>query len=119
MVEAKGYWDLHTQADDNPLRQRIRNVVMVRAVARGPRSSTTTKEGIHWLVGASMWEYFDSEAGLLGRLSEALGRNPLSYFRHQAEKAKVVQRVTDYLVNQGLVTPNGQVNWPALVASFP
>ena len=119
LVEAKRYWEEHPQADDNPLRQRIRKVVIVRAVARGPRKETTTAERIQWLVGESMWEYFGSGDGLLERLSEALGRNPLAYSRYQDEVSRVVTRVVDFLVREGLVTYSGQISWPRLVSRFP
>ena len=119
LVEASRYWEEHPQADDNPLRQRNRKVVMVRAVARGSSGKTTTAEGIQWLVGESMWEYFGSGEGLLERLSEALGRNPLAYSHYQDEVSRGVARVVDFLVREGLATPTGQICWPKLVSRFP
>ena len=116
---AKQHWESHPQGDDNPLRQHDRHVVMVRAVARGPRRQTTTDEGILWLVGDSMWEHFGAGGGLLARLGEALGRNPLDYDRRQQGKNRAVARTLEYLVRAGLATRDGQINWSELVARFP
>ena len=119
LVEAKQHWESHAQGDDNPLRQRARPVVMVRAVARGPRRRTTTRAGVLWLVGESLWEYFDAGGGLLARLGEALGRNPLDYGRHQEGKNRAVARTLEYLVQAGLAARDGPINWSELVARFP
>ena len=72
-----------------------------------------------WLVGESMWEFFGAGPGLLARLGEALGRNPLDYARHQQAKGRAVARTLEYLGKAGLATRDGQIDWPGLVSRFP
>ena len=119
LVEAKRHLESTPTADDNPLRQRKRKVVMVRAVARGSPRRKTTDKGILWLVGDSMWEHFGGGKGLLLRLSKALSRNPLSYDLYAKEKRQAANRLVNYLVKAGLATKGGVIDWPKLVAEFP
>ena len=119
LVGAKEHWGTLTGADDNPLAQRERNVVMVRAVARGNRKRTITGQGVLWLVGESMWEYFGAGAGFLKRLSEALGRNPVDYQRYEYEKGLAAERVIEYLLRGRLADTGGQIDWGLLAAKFP
>ena len=119
LSRAKVHWEGQTGADDNPLAQRKSKIVMVKAVARGRRRKTTTAEGILWLVGESMWEYFGAGEGLLNRLSDALGRNPLDYRRYEEEKARAAQRVVEYLNAGGLAGPDGKINWSTLIPKYP
>ncbi len=116
---AKRYWEGQRATDDNPLAQEGTRVVMVKAVARGKRKKTTTDEGILWLVGECMWEYFGAGESFLERLSEALGRNPLDYVRFEAEKVRVVDRLVEYLTLEGLANREGEVNWAEMVPKFP
>ena len=117
--EAKKHWGSQPAADDNPLAQQKAKVVMVRAVARGGRRHTETTDGITWLVGEAMWEYFGAEEGFLQRLSDALARNPLSYERYRDEKVKASDKVLKYLVGGGFADIEGQLDWGLLVAKFP
>ena len=117
--DAKLHWEKHPQGDDNPLRQHARTVVMVKAVARGPRRRTTTPGGILWLVGESMWEYFGAGEGLLPRLGEALGRHPLDYDRYLQGKDRAVARTLKYILQAGLASRDGQIKWTELVSRFP
>ena len=77
LVGAKEHWGTLTGADDNPLAQRERNVVMVRAVARGKRKQTITGKGILWLVGESMWEYFGAGSGVSQEAQRGTWPQPL------------------------------------------
>ncbi len=119
LTGAANYWRSHSQPDDNPLLQRVREVVMVRAVARGPRRRTTTPEGIVWLVGESMWEFFDAGDRLLERLGEALSRSPLDYAHYRKEKESASARVIAYLRRAGLVSASDEVDWRGVISRFP
>ena len=92
---------------------------MVRAVARGKRKRNTTAQGVLWLVGESMWEFFGAGEGFLKRLGDALGRNPLDYSRYEEEKERAAGRVAEYLVQGNLASSGGQINWGLLAAKFP
>ena len=116
---AKEHWEAQALGDDNPLDQRESRVVMVKAVARGKRKETTTDEGILWLVGESMWEYFGAGKDLLKRLSDSLGRNPLDYQRYGDEKVRAAERVANYLAACGLAGHGGEIDWSALAVRFP
>lgn len=118
LTNAAEYWRSHAQPDDNPLRQRVREVVTVRAVARGPRRSTRTDAGILWLVGEALWTYLDAGPRFLERLSDALGRSPLDYARHQAEKETAASRVLEYLRRAGFVSDGRAIDWDRLTARF-
>ena len=116
---AKEFWEAQPTHDDNPLAQHHRRVTMVRAVARGAPKKTITPEGILWLVGDAMWEYFGAGPGLLQRLSEALGRNPLDHHRYEKEKEQAARRVVGYLRRLGFTTPDGDLDWAGLIKRFP
>ena len=118
LTNAAEYWRSHAQPDDNPLRQRVREVIMVRAVARGPRRNTLTDAGIRWLVGEALWTFLDAGPRFLERLGEALGRNPLDYVRHQAEKEAASTRALEYLRQGGFVSGSGAIDWDGLTAGF-
>ena len=116
---ARNHWQANPDgADDNPLARQRRNVIMVRAVARGPRKHQVTDEGILWLVGESMWEYFGAGPGFLNRVSAALGRNPLDYQNYGAAKGRAEGRVTAYLNRAGLVRQNGTLDWDRITALY-
>ena len=119
---AKKYWESYDATDDNPLAQQVAGtpaVVMVRAVARGNPKHDTTGEGILWLVGQSLWEYFGAGPDFLPRLSDALGRNPLIYGRYQQEKQLASGRVEDHIKLLGLADSKGVLDWGAMATKFP
>ena len=117
--QATDYWTAHPIVDDNPLRQQSRQVVMIRAVARGPWHREVTPEGILWLVGDATWDYFGGGENLLLRLGEAMGRNPLNYQRYKDMKDQAALRVETYLVEAGLAAADGIIDWPKLLTEFP
>ena len=119
LLNARDHWEAIPSADDNPLPQQRREVIMVRAVARGERRRTLTDEGILWLVGEAMWAYFGAGEGFLTRLSDALGRHPLDYERYEEEKLQVTERVQQYLVAGGVADSAGRLDWGRLVSMFP
>ena len=119
LLAARDYWQANPEgADDNPLQQQQRVIVMVRAVARGPRKNQVTDDGILWLVGESMWEYFGAGPNFQGRVSAALGRHPLNYQNYEAAKARATVRVVNYLTRANLVHPDGTLNWERINAIY-
>ena len=119
LTEAKRFWEGQPGTDDNPLPQRTRRVTMVRAVARGAARTTTTPEGILWLVGDALWGHFGAGPNLLQRLNEALGRNPLDQHRYEEEKRRAADRVISYLQGQGFARRDGTLAWAGLIEEFP
>jgi hypothetical protein len=119
LAAASQYWSRQPVGDDNPLKRRERKVVKIRAVARGPRRTTRTAEGILWLVGDSMWEYFGAGSDLLVRLGIALQRNPFDHVRFQAAKTRAAQRVLSYLERGGFLRDGKEIDWEKLCSTFP
>ena len=119
LVAAKKCRESQSDADDNPLAQRTRRVVMVRAVARGAWKKTTTPEGILWLVGDALWERFGAGSNLLQCLNEALGRNPLDQNRYEEAKGEAAKRVVAYLHLHGFTDSDGNLDWTSLIKEFP
>jgi hypothetical protein len=118
LADAERFWLAQPMQDDNPLRRRERTVTKIRAVARGPSRFTTTTEGIVWVVGDAMWEYFGAGKGFLHRLGAALERNPFDHVRFEKAKASAAGRLLDYLIRGGYVK-GGQVDWARLIDAFP
>ena len=119
LTAARDYWANQPEADDNPLGRRRRIVTMVRAVARGNRRRAETPQGILWLVGDAMWAHFGAGERFLQRINAGLQRNPLNFERYQEERRGAVRRVVEYLRQGGLIRPDGQPDWNALVARYP
>ena len=119
LVAAKKHRESQSDADDNPLAQRPRAVVMVRAVARGAKKKTTTPEGVLWLVGDALWERFGAGPNLLQRLNEALGRNPLDQDRYEKAKAESAKKLVSYLRLHGFADSRGNLDWTGLIKVFP
>ena len=119
LAAAKKCRENQSDADDNPLAQRPRKVVMVRAVARGASKKTITPEGILWLVGDALWQNFGAGPNLLQRLNEALGRNPLDQDRYEAAKGEAAKRVATYLQQHGFADSAGNLDWMGLIKAFP
>ena len=119
LMAAKEFWESRPKPDDNPLAQQQQRVTMVRAVARGAPKRTTTPEGILWIVGDAMWDYFGAGPDLLQRLGDALGRNPLDHNRYEKEKEQAVTRVVGYLRRRGFAKPDGGLDWAGLIKRFP
>ena len=119
LTDARDYWEAHPEPDDNPLQQAVRDVVMVRAVARGTARDSVTAGGVRWLVGDAMWEYFGGGPGLLGRLGDALGRNPIDPAAYKASVDAAIERLHGYLKLDALVTADDQVRWGELAKRYP
>ena len=112
LLEAKKYW-LAQLAGANQL-GNVEQVVMVRAVARGPRKQAITRDGIIWLVGDALWEHVGAGKQFLSRVSAALGRRRLNIAAFDAAKSRAADRVVTYLDRAGLVQPDGTVDWVQL-----
>ena len=117
LTTAKRYRESHREADDNPLNTQTVQCVMVRAVARGPAKREVTPQGILWLVGDAMWEYFGGGRNLLVRLGDALGRNPIDFTAYTGEIELASARMRRLL--SGYELPGQEVDWDRLIRHFP
>ena len=117
LTAAKRHWEATGGSDDNPLSQTQTNVVMIRAVARGRAKRDQTNEGILWLVGDAMWDYFGGGRDLLRRVSAALGRNPLDFTAYTGQIEGAASRVLRLLARYEL--PGEEVDWDRLIRHFP
>jgi len=107
------------QRDDNPLQQQSREVVMIRAFAKGRPNRSVTKDGIVALTGDSLWSYFGAGERLLSRLQKAMGRNPIDYDRYNEALEDVQERLVRLMRREGFVTEGHSINWNLLVERFP
>jgi len=119
LVESRDFHRALQTSDDNPLRRDRREVVMIKAVAKGSSKRSVTSDGILWLVGDEMWAYFDAGSNFLARVLDAMGRNPLDFERLKSQLADAASRVEKYLYAENLASRNGNIAWAALLAKFP
>ena len=119
LLAARDYWKTNQGADDNPLPQELRQIVMVRAVARGGRRRSCTGDEILHLVGESMWRHFGSGEHFLARLGAALDRNPIDLERYEEQKGRATHRVYQYLMMGGFADGEGRLDWDHLADMFP
>ena len=111
---ARQYWVNKLAGSDAGRFGKVKKVVMVRAVARGPQKREERENGIVWLVGDEMWKYYGAGERFLSRVSSALGRTPLNIRDFDAAKARAADRVVAYLNRSGLVQNDGTVKWEQL-----
>ena len=111
LLAARDYWVAQSAGADANQFGRSQRVVMVRAVARGPRKRVERPDGILWLVGDAMWEHVGADEHFLSRVSAALARRPLDTDGFDAAKERAAGRVLAYLNRAGLVQPDGTVDW--------
>jgi len=117
LLRAKSHYSPVTlQKDDNPLQRKAKSIVLIRALAKGPRGRRVTGDGILVLVGDEMWAYFGAGEGLLQRLQEAMGRNPLDYERYKQALQDVQDSLTRLMEDKRLVATDGTVDWWRLLA---
>lgn len=119
LVNARDSWINRNAPDDNPLQQKAPAVIMVKAVARGASKRTTTREGILWLVGEAMWEYFGAGPNALAALSRAMGETPLNHDTFKQGLDRATAKTLNFLQKQALVDDAGLVRWNELSQRFP
>ena len=119
LLDARDYWQENQGEDDNPLPQEPREVVMVKAMARGQGRRDYTTDGILYLVGNQMWRHFGGGNNFLARLGDALGRNPLDLERYEVEKGRATERVRQYLTDGRFADGKSHLDWRRLTDMFP
>lgn len=119
LANAKRWWSKQGNVDDNPIGGPELAISTIRAVARGHFRQELTEDGILWLVGDGLWEYFGAGSGFLRRISDSLGRSPLNHDRYKAEQKRAARRVVRFLELEGFADEAHNLNWSALTAKFP
>ena len=116
---ARDYWAANRGPDDNPLPQQQRQVVKVRAVARGAARRDRTADGILHLVGESMWQHFGAGDHFPARLGAAIERNPINLEHYEEQKRQAAARVYRYLIAGRFADGEDRLDWDHLADIFP
>ena len=110
---------LGRQKDDNPMGGLPREIVMVRAVARGEPHNELLDNGIRYLVGNAMWQYFGGGDNFLSKVTNAMERHTIPLDTLEDARKIAVNRIADYIDSTGLFISDGKLDWLALCQKYP